>query len=74
MQGATKSPIHTNTEPLKYTDERTPRAEDALKDTHKPSRGLLAAELRGICWTARDCVMAAPPLPVSCVCAGTWWR
>lgn len=39
----------------------------------RPTRGLLASGLRGICWTARDCVMVAPPPPVSCVCAVTWW-
>lgn len=50
------------------------KTEDSFKDTHKPIRGLLASGLRGICWTARDCVMAAPPPPVSCVCAVTGWE
>lgn len=50
------------------------RTKDSFKDANKPTRGLLAEGLRGICWTARDCVIAAPPPPVSCVCAGTGWR
>lgn len=43
----------------------------SVKDTHS---GLLAGGLRGICWPARDRVMAARPPPVSCVCAVTRWE
>lgn len=63
----TSTDVQTQHNKLKHT--HTPKP--SVKDTHS---GPLAGGLRGICWPARDYVMAARPPPVSCVCAVTRWE
>lgn len=65
----TSADVQMQTQYNKLMLTHTP--ELSVKDTHS---GLLAGGLRGICWPARDCVMAARPPPVSCVCAVTRWE
>lgn len=65
-----KSYMHTNAKVIRYTCVHT-QSKDGFWRHALEACWLADWE---ICWTARDCVMAASLPPVSCVCAVTWWE